>query len=90
MDEVIALAAGSISTLNQMLGTEFVASEPLYRIDVRHPLRHNARVASGSESGANRYFQPGGFTCGGVPEIVTDPIDCPGSLRLEPLVDAPP
>ncbi len=90
MDEVIRLARGSIAKLNQLLGTYFDDVDGLYRIDVLSPLRHNARIASGGESGANRRFLPGGFTSGGIPEVVTDPIHCPQAVQVSPLCRARP
>jgi RHS repeat-associated protein len=48
--------------------------EPLVRIDIPDPLSHNPRMASGLETGANELFKPGGYTSGGVQEMVTDPI----------------
>jgi RHS repeat-associated protein len=46
----------------------------LVRIDVPNPLSHTPRMASGFEQGANDLFRPGGYTSGGVQELVIDPI----------------
>ena len=47
---------------------------PLVRVDIPDPLSRNPRMASGMEEGANKLFKPGGYTSGGVQEIVTDPV----------------
>ena len=39
-----------------------------------NPLLHDARLPSGLNSGANSQFQWGGYTSGGMPEIITNPI----------------
>lgn len=49
-------------------------NEPLVRVDVMNPLLHKARLPSGLNSGANSQFQWGGYTSGGMPELITNPI----------------
>ncbi|EYF00557.1 hypothetical protein [Chondromyces apiculatus] len=74
MDGILAACAGRVALLKRWLGIPpSTWNEPLYRVDVREPLRYRARLPTGAERGANAAFLRGGFTCGGLPEIVTDP-----------------
>jgi hypothetical protein len=73
MDRMLAETRGDPQAIGQRLGTDW--STPLYRVDVHNPLLHNARLPSGFEAGANpSKFRWGGYTTGGMPEVVTDPI----------------
>ncbi|MCP4545813.1 MAG: hypothetical protein GY835_05025, partial [bacterium] len=50
-------------------------SEPLYRIDVRNPLLHNARLPSGLERGADPVlFRWSGYSDGCMPQVIIDQI----------------
>jgi hypothetical protein len=49
-------------------------NEPLHRFDVPDPMSRNARLPTGKETGANEMFVPGGYTSGGSPEMVIDPV----------------
>ncbi|WP_394840174.1 hypothetical protein LVJ94_25140 [Pendulispora rubella] len=74
VDQILKDANGDINIINQRLGTDFPPGTKLVRIDVPKPLDHGARLPTGKESGANEHFIPGGYTSGGIPEIVTNPI----------------
>lgn len=52
----------------------FSAQGGLVRIDIFEIDDLNLRMSSGNEEGANSYWLPGGFTIGGIPEAVIDPI----------------
>jgi hypothetical protein len=47
---------------------------PLVRVDIPDPLSRNPRMPTGLEQGANELYKPGGYTSGGVQEMVTDPV----------------
>jgi hypothetical protein len=69
--------SGDNAVIRKALGIPDSASAwhgKLVRIDIPDPLSHNARMASGLEQGANDLFRPGGYTSGGVQELVIDPV----------------
>ncbi len=69
------LATGNRETIKKALGIpESSWNEPLRRIDIQNPLLYNARFPTGLERGANSQFHWGGYTSGGVPELVIDPV----------------
>lgn len=73
MDKLISETGGDVSKISNRLGTRW--NEPLYRVDIENPLLHNARFPSGLESGADpELFRWGGYTSGGMSEIIIDPI----------------
>ncbi|MEM4725112.1 MAG: hypothetical protein QXP01_08890 [Candidatus Hadarchaeum sp.] len=77
MDRIFAESAGDFSIMERRLGFNpgyFADQGGLVRIDVDNPLLYNIRMPSGLESGANTNFRWGGYTSGGVPEAVIDPI----------------
>ncbi len=75
MDELLAVSRGDHAAVKARLGIEPDAwNERLWRVDVANPLLHNARLPSGMESGANKLFIWGGYTRGGMPEAVLDPV----------------
>jgi hypothetical protein len=77
MDELIRDAAGDVGKLEARLGFDrghFGGGSGMVRVDIPNPLAHNARLPSGSESGANPHFRFGGYTDGGLPEAVLDPV----------------
>jgi hypothetical protein len=75
MDGLLRAANGDLNYIKAKLGISPEEwNEPLVRIDAPSPLLYNARLPSGFEEGANSPFKWGGFTSGGMPEIVTDPI----------------
>jgi hypothetical protein len=75
IDELLASAAGDLATVKKRLGIEPDEwNERLWRVDVANPLLHNARLPSGMEKGANDLFIWGGYTRGGMPEAVLDPV----------------
>jgi hypothetical protein len=79
MDDLLKAANGDVGVIKSKLGIPADQwNGPLIRIDVPSPLLYNARLPSGLEGGANSQFMWGGFTKGGMPEIVTNPIPSPG------------
>ncbi|HMV59283.1 MAG TPA: hypothetical protein PKD38_18975 [Nitrospira sp.] len=75
MGRLLSDSAGDVAVIMQRRGIPPDQwNEPLVRIDVMNPLLHYARLPSGLNSGANSRFQWGGFTSGGMPELVTNPI----------------
>jgi RHS repeat-associated protein len=76
MDKLLTETGGDLAAINQRLGTFW--NEPLWRVDVYNPLLHNARLPSGLEQGANSLFRWGGYTSGGMPEVVLNPVPAGG------------
>ncbi len=75
MDRLLREADGDLDAVKRKLGIPPDAwNEPLVRVDVLNPLEHNARLPSGFEEGANSEFVWGGYTSGGMPEVVLDPV----------------
>jgi RHS repeat-associated protein len=75
MNQLIQETGGNPALLGQRLGvSSWGPGTNLLRMDVTNPMLFNPRMPTGSMSGANPLFRPGGFTSGGVPEIVTDPL----------------
>lgn len=73
MDKLLGKANGSLDFIKKELSIPKNAwNEELMRVDVHNPLLHNARFPSGFERGANELFKWGGYTKGGMPEIVVD------------------
>ncbi len=69
------VAAGDRALLKQRLGIPADAwNQPLVRIDVPDALDRTPRLPSGLEQGANDLFRAGGYTSGGAPELVIDPV----------------
>jgi len=69
---------GDVAGLNKSLGVDWKPGDKIYRVDIPNPLGHNPRLPTGKESGANTHFEPGGYTSGGLPEIVTNPVPSGG------------
>ncbi|WP_024461597.1 hypothetical protein [Marinimicrobium sp. LS-A18] len=75
MDKILSDANGDLTLVKQKLGIpEKYWNEEIIRIDIHNPLLHNARLPSGLERGANEQFKWGGYTSGGLPEIVIDQV----------------
>lgn len=79
-NQIEIIANGDISVYEKSLGFElghFADGGGLVRIDIDSLDGLELRLPSGNEAGANRYWVPGGYTDGGVPEAVTNliPID---------------
>jgi hypothetical protein len=49
-------------------------NEPIHRVDITPDAQQGLRMPSGFEVGANKKFRWGGYTSGGVPEAVIDPV----------------
>lgn len=74
-DQAQRAAGGDRAKLKELLGIEPQQwNEPIKRIDIDPAMQHNLRIATGKESGANPLWAPGGYTSGGMPEAVIDPI----------------
>lgn len=75
MDRLLAEAGGDLARVKKRLAIpdEFW-NEPLVRVDIENPLLYGARLPSGLERGANDAFRWGGYTQGGLPEVVIDPV----------------
>lgn len=75
MDDILRSSGGDISKVKQRLGIPSnVWDEKLIRVDIPSPLLFNARLPTGLESGANSLFRWGGYTKGGLPEIIIDQV----------------
>jgi len=82
MDRLVAEAGGDLSVINKRLSANFKGK--LYRVDIQDPLLHNARLPTGLEQGANKSFKWGGYTKGGMPEVIVDPVPA-GAFTATPL-----
>jgi hypothetical protein len=75
MDKLVRDSGGDLRVIKKTIGIpEGEWNEPLVRVDVFNPLLHNARFPAGIESGANELFRWGGYTKGGMPEVIIDPV----------------
>jgi RHS repeat-associated protein len=69
------VATGSRDALKERMGIPPDKwNEPIMRVDIPDPMANNARMPAGTEAAANSLFKPGGFTSGGAPEAVLDPV----------------
>jgi len=83
MDSLLAETRGDLASINKRLGTNW--TERLYRVDVHNPLLHNACLPSGLEEGADtELFRWGGYSSGGMLEVVVDPIPA-GACSVSPV-----
>ena len=82
MDKMLVETGGDLGAINKKLGNFW--NEPLWRVDIDNPLLHNARLPNGFEAGANSLFKWGGYTKGGMPEAVLDPVSV-GKFTANPL-----
>ena len=74
-DAIERQAGGDRGKLKELLGIPDAAwDEPIHRVDIAPGDQKGLRMATGRESGANAMFVPGGYTSGGVPEAVIDPV----------------
>lgn len=82
-DDLIARARGDISELERLLGLDpgELGTNPV-RIDIVNP--SGLRMPSGNEKGANSKWIPGGYTSGGIPEIIIDSPG-PGQYTIRPI-----
>ena len=77
MDQLLYETGGDVTAINKRLGTNW--NGPLVRVDVNDPLLYDARLPSGLEAGADpEFFRWGGYTSGGSPEIIVDPLPAGG------------
>lgn len=77
IDRVIKEAGTSVAELERLLGFSpgwWQNKGRIYRVDVINPENQRLRFQNGTEDAANEFYQPGGFTSGGVMEAVTDRI----------------
>ncbi|MDB5874632.1 MAG: LysM peptidoglycan-binding protein [Ramlibacter sp.] len=82
-DAAIAQAGGDVRRLEQLLGLQSgdLGAAPV-RVDIPQP--RGLRIPTGNEVGANRLWNPGGYTNGGLPEAVIEPI-APGAYTVTPI-----
>jgi filamentous hemagglutinin len=82
-DEAIRQAGGDVGKLEQLLGMDkgYLGTNPV-RVDIPKPV--NLRMSSGNEYGANPLWTPGGYTSGGLPEAVINPVP-PGAYKAVPI-----
>ena len=82
-DDLTARAGGDISELERLLGLDpgELGTNPV-RIDIANP--SGLRIPSGNEKGANPKWIPGGYTSGGIPEIIIDSPK-PGQYTVRPI-----
>ncbi len=75
LNRIIAETKGDPVAMAERLGIEdWNSGTTIVRMDVESPLWHDPRFPTGSESGANSLFIPGGQTSGGVSEIIINPV----------------
>lgn len=77
IDDVLKKANGKVSVVETELGIppgEWSGQGGIVRVDVSDLNDYNPRIPYGSESGANELWNPGGYTSGGVKELVIDEI----------------
>ena len=80
---------GENSLIKQQLGIEpQYWNGSLLRIDIPNPLSSTPRLPSGLEAGANSNFIRGGYTSGGAPEIVINPVPIK-DVKPSPVVRQP-
>ena len=74
MDGVIIEANGDISVIEKKLGYPMGAllNGKFTIVNVDNPKSYNMHIPSGNEHGANSEWIPGGFTSGGVPEVILE------------------
>lgn len=71
MNQLVEETGGDPFLLGKKLGVPWQPGTQLVRMDVSNPLLFDPRLPSAPMTGVNSSFVPGGFTIGGVPEIVT-------------------
>lgn len=65
------------ATIRRALGipnTDKAWHRPLVQVDIPEPLSRNPRMPTGLEDAANKLYTRGGYTSGGTPEMVIDPV----------------
>lgn len=72
-DEMISKANGDVRKLEELLGLNKgdLGDAPV-RVDIPEPT--GVRMPTGNEPGANEFWIPGGYTSGGIPEVVIDQV----------------
>lgn len=75
-DDIVKLGGNSADIFAKRLGfdADLMRGQRFLKLDVDFTFSINPRLPSGLEGGANKYFKYGGFTSGGMPEIVIDRI----------------
>jgi len=74
-DKAERAAGGDRERLKQLLGIPPESwNEPIMRVDIPPGSQKRLRMPSGFEEGANKLFLWGGYTSGGMPEAVIDPV----------------
>jgi hypothetical protein len=74
-DRIERTAAGDRAMVKKQLGIPpQYWNEPIYRVDIDPVDQVYLRMPSGLEQGANELFRWGGYTSGGIPEAVINPV----------------
>lgn len=75
-DKLVVRSVGDKGKLAEGLGLspDYFANEKILRYDMSFQFKHSPRMPSGTEAGANQYFQSGGKTSGGYFEVVLDKV----------------
>jgi hypothetical protein len=82
-DEAIAKANGDVGKLEQLLGlSQGQLGKTPVRVDIPSP--NGLQMSSGREYGANTLWNPGGYTNGGLPEAIINPVK-PGDYLVTPI-----
>ena len=73
VDELLKVTGGDPRKIEKILSLEDGSlGDSIVRIDVPEP--QGSRMPSGNEKGANDHWIPGGYTDGGMKEVVIDPV----------------
>ena len=74
MDDIIKEANGDISVIEKKLGypNGSLANGDFTIVNIKNPKYYNMHIPSGNEHGANSEWIPGGFTSGGIPEVILE------------------
>ncbi|MBE6052876.1 MAG: hypothetical protein E7212_03025 [Clostridium sartagoforme] len=74
MDDIVREANGDISVIEKKLGypSGSLANGDFTIVNIENPKDYNMHIPSGNEHGANSEWIPGGFTSGGVPEVILE------------------
>lgn len=71
-DDVIGRSGGDVRTIEKLLGlSKGDLGDAPVRIEIPNPT--GLRMPSDNEAGANKFWLPGGYTSGRIPEAAIDP-----------------
>ncbi|URZ01290.1 hypothetical protein [Clostridium felsineum] len=74
MDSILKDANGDISVIENRLGypNGSLANGDFSIVNINNPQNYNMHIPSGNEHGANSEWIPGGYTSGGIPEVILE------------------